>query len=188
MCPAFCDPLDSSLPVSSVHGIFQARILAWVAIFSSRGIFPTQELNLCLLCLLHCGWILYPLSHKDKFNGWTCFLEWKTHYFKCMFSQTYTYIRSSQFSTLKSLFFLEIKKNSIVYVSSRQVNGWEQSINLYNGFLWGKNFCTKEKEKSIIAVIQDKKKKQIKCQNLNGLIDQKHIINSYSINRSKYIK
>ena len=32
-----CDPMDCSLPGSSVHGIFQARILEWVAIFSSRG-------------------------------------------------------------------------------------------------------------------------------------------------------
>ena len=29
--------IDHSLPVSSVHGIFQARVLEWVAIFSSRG-------------------------------------------------------------------------------------------------------------------------------------------------------
>ena len=33
----FCDPVDCSLPVSSVHGIFQARILEWVAISFSRG-------------------------------------------------------------------------------------------------------------------------------------------------------
>ena len=31
------DPMDCSLPGSSVPGIFQARILAWVAISSSRG-------------------------------------------------------------------------------------------------------------------------------------------------------
>ena len=31
------DPTDCNLPGSSVHGIFQARILAWVAISSSRG-------------------------------------------------------------------------------------------------------------------------------------------------------
>ena len=36
-CPTLCDPIDSSLPGSSVHGIFQARILEWVAIFFSRG-------------------------------------------------------------------------------------------------------------------------------------------------------
>ena len=30
--PPLCDPIDSSLPHSSVHGIFQARVLEWVAI------------------------------------------------------------------------------------------------------------------------------------------------------------
>ena len=33
----FCDPIDCSLPGSSVHGIFQARILEWVAMSISRG-------------------------------------------------------------------------------------------------------------------------------------------------------
>ena len=32
-----CDPMDCSTPGSSVHGIFQARILEWVAISFSRG-------------------------------------------------------------------------------------------------------------------------------------------------------
>ena len=32
-----CDPVDCSLPGSSVHGVFQARILEWVAIPFSRG-------------------------------------------------------------------------------------------------------------------------------------------------------
>ena len=36
-CPTLCDPMDGSLPGSSVHGIFQARVLEWVAIFFSRG-------------------------------------------------------------------------------------------------------------------------------------------------------
>ena len=35
-CPTLCNPVDCSLPSSSVHGIFQARILEWVAIFFSR--------------------------------------------------------------------------------------------------------------------------------------------------------
>ena len=33
----FCDPTDCSLPGSSVHGIFQARILEWVPISFTRG-------------------------------------------------------------------------------------------------------------------------------------------------------
>ena len=36
-CPTLCDPVDCSLPSSSVHGILQARILEWVAISFSRG-------------------------------------------------------------------------------------------------------------------------------------------------------
>ena len=37
-CQLFCDPTDCSLPVSSVHGIFKARILEWVAISYSTCI------------------------------------------------------------------------------------------------------------------------------------------------------
>ena len=36
-CPILCDPVDCSLPGSSIHGILQARILEWVAISFSRG-------------------------------------------------------------------------------------------------------------------------------------------------------
>ena len=32
LCPTLLDPMDCSLPSSSVHGIFQARVLEWVAI------------------------------------------------------------------------------------------------------------------------------------------------------------
>ena len=32
LCPALCYPMDCSLPGSSIHGIFQARVLEWVAI------------------------------------------------------------------------------------------------------------------------------------------------------------
>ena len=37
-CPTLGDPMDCSLPGSFVHGIFQARVLKWVAIaFSGRS-------------------------------------------------------------------------------------------------------------------------------------------------------
>ena len=35
--PTLCDPMDCSLSGSSVHGIFHARVLEWVAISFSRG-------------------------------------------------------------------------------------------------------------------------------------------------------
>ena len=37
-CPTLCDPMDYSLPGSSVHGIFQARVLEWGALAFSASI------------------------------------------------------------------------------------------------------------------------------------------------------
>jgi len=63
-CPTLCDLMDCSPPGSSVHGISQARILEWVAIF--QGIFPTQGSNLHLLRLLYWQPDSLPLSHLRK--------------------------------------------------------------------------------------------------------------------------
>ena len=38
LCPTLSNPMDCSLPGSSVHGIFQARVLEWGAIAFSEGI------------------------------------------------------------------------------------------------------------------------------------------------------
>ena len=74
----FCEPMDCSPPGSSVHGIFQARILEWVATSFSRGsswtrdwthvsclagVFFTTEppvlhLFVVALQLLNCVWLL----------------------------------------------------------------------------------------------------------------------------------
>ena len=43
-CPTLCNPMDCSLPDSSVHGTLQARILEWLS-FPPPGISPTQESN-----------------------------------------------------------------------------------------------------------------------------------------------
>ena len=37
-CPILSDPMDYSLPGSSIHGIFQARVLEWDAIAFSSSI------------------------------------------------------------------------------------------------------------------------------------------------------
>ena len=37
LCPTLCNPMDCSLSGSSDHGIFQARVLEWIAISFSRG-------------------------------------------------------------------------------------------------------------------------------------------------------
>ena len=53
LCPTLSDPMDCSLPGSSVHGIFQARVLEWGAIAFS-GEMPYQNLywlpqNSCMM-------------------------------------------------------------------------------------------------------------------------------------------
>ena len=42
-CPTLCDPMDCSLPGSSVRGIFQAIVLEWIAISFSRGSSQPRE-------------------------------------------------------------------------------------------------------------------------------------------------
>ena len=68
-CPMLCDPMDYT-----VHGILQARILEWVVIPFSKGIFPTQGLN---PGLPQCRQILYQLSHKGSLR----MLEWVAYPF-----------------------------------------------------------------------------------------------------------
>ena len=41
--PTLCDPMDPSLPNSSVHRILQAKILEWIATPFSRGSFPPRD-------------------------------------------------------------------------------------------------------------------------------------------------
>ena len=53
LCPTLCNPMDCSLPGSSIHGILQARTLGWVAISSSRGSSRPTDWNQvpCFFCI-----------------------------------------------------------------------------------------------------------------------------------------
>ena len=62
-CPTLCSSMVCSPPSSSVHGILQARILDWIAISFSKGIFATQGSN---VCLLHWQADSLPLSHQGN--------------------------------------------------------------------------------------------------------------------------
>ena len=63
LCPTLCDPVDRSPPGFSVQGVLQARILEWVAVSFSGGIFWTQGSN---RGLLHLRQILYQLSYQGS--------------------------------------------------------------------------------------------------------------------------
>ena len=47
LCPTLCDPMDRSLPGSSIHGIFQAKVLEWGAIAFS-AVKPKENQNFIL--------------------------------------------------------------------------------------------------------------------------------------------
>ena len=70
--------MNCSLPVSSVPGILQARILEWVAMPSSRGIFLTQGSNPHLLCSLH--WQAGSLPLAPSVMG---LITWALSCYKC---------------------------------------------------------------------------------------------------------
>ena len=78
----FCDPMDCCLPGSSVHGIFQARILKWFAISYSRGSSWPRNWNhvSCVSCigrqiLYHC-------------------VTWEVHMYVCVCVYIYEYNES----------------------------------------------------------------------------------------------
>ena len=51
-CPTLSDPMDCSLPGSSIHGIFQARVLEWGAIaFSTNSFWVVLIIQAYLLLL-----------------------------------------------------------------------------------------------------------------------------------------
>ena len=68
-CLTLCNPMDCSLPGSSVHGISQSRILEWVVISFSRGSSWPGDQTLVtgsLQNFYHCRQILYHLSHQGS--------------------------------------------------------------------------------------------------------------------------
>ena len=65
-CPTPCDPMDCSLPGSSVHGTVQARILEWVAMPSSRGSSWPRD-GTWISCIV--GWFLTVWTTRETLQG-----------------------------------------------------------------------------------------------------------------------
>ena len=73
-CPTLSDPMDCSLPGSSVHGFVQARVLEWGAIAFSYFLFLLTPINFPYHLLL--GWMTFELNHLCYFLG-RLFLQMK---------------------------------------------------------------------------------------------------------------
>ena len=69
-CLTVCNSTDCSTPGSSVHGIFQAKILEWVAISFFRGSSQPRDRthNSCVSCIS--WWVLYQLSPGKPCHWW----------------------------------------------------------------------------------------------------------------------
>ena len=96
--PTLCNPMDCSLSGSSVHGIFQVRVLEWVAISVPRGSQPRDRTrNSYVSCigrraLYHLHYSLSGSSVHGIFQA--RILEWiATAYFRgCLQSRDQTHI------------------------------------------------------------------------------------------------
>ena len=74
-CPTLRDPIDCSLSGSSVHGVFQARVLEWIAISffrgSSRPRNRTRVSRIAGRCFPIWATLLFPLYFQNHGNHWT---------------------------------------------------------------------------------------------------------------------
>ena len=66
LCPTLCDPMKCNLPGFSIQGIFQARVLEWVAISFSRGSSRPRGWTQ-VSCIV--GRSFYPLSHQRSHHN-----------------------------------------------------------------------------------------------------------------------
>ena len=97
-CLTLSDPVDCSLPGSSIHGIFQARVMEWVAVAFSEILNIKVEKHTLLNCpasisvsllfpVCPCRWALpfflwRPACGKELFGYWNILIETVTC-FKC---------------------------------------------------------------------------------------------------------
>ena len=70
-CPTLNDPMDYSLPGSSVHGIFQARVLEWGAIAFSKTYTNLYQKMLLFLLLQRVYDIPDPISFSSPSIPWS---------------------------------------------------------------------------------------------------------------------
>ena len=74
-CPTLCNPMDCTLPGSTIHGIFQARILAWIAISFSRVSFQPRDWTLVSGISCIGRQILYHCTTKEALRKYHVYLS-----------------------------------------------------------------------------------------------------------------
>ena len=98
LCPTPSDPMDYSLPGSSIHGIFQARVLEWVAIAS-----PDTEMSKIIITFL---------------LDWLVKLFFPNTFLYCFLISVHIFLRAYEFTdTLEVWGFAKIERVSFSLIS-----------------------------------------------------------------------
>ena len=163
-CLTLCDPMDCSLPGSSVHGIFPGKNTGVGCHYLLQEIFPTKGLN---PGLLHCRQTLYRLNHQGslyfpkviqiiKWGGTCTPVYWLVHLLTCLYTpQSHSIINEAN-SEKKD----EGKYNSERVKTEGKRNTWcrspELALNLVLSFLRAK---AKSKTLTHLAFVLEEMKK-----------------------------
>ena len=73
-CLTLCNPMDCSLPGSSIYGIFQARVLEWVAISFSRGSSRPRN-RTRVSCIVGRRFTVWPIKWNKQVTKWQIFYD-----------------------------------------------------------------------------------------------------------------
>ena len=130
-CPTLRDRMDCSLPGSSIHGIFQARVLEWVGIAFSffflgshqTVLWPNNQQLSSLNTLIPLDWFRRPESPFA--NGWTTFLR---PFFPLLFieivSAGYFLFRSSKKAQRNPQETLSLSHRKLSFILSSLLTIW----------------------------------------------------------------
>ena len=138
LCPTRCEPMDCSPPGSSVHGIFQARIMEWVTISFSRGSSQPWDQTCVSCCLQNCRQILYLLSLRNDYLKGSRLFNWKSKDVTEDFEDTEKISLSHQ----KTLIFKKHSNHNSKHKHIQEIiSSWQQffyeSGNTYKVAFWG---------------------------------------------------
>ena len=100
-CPTLCDPMDCSLPGSSVHGIFQAIVLEWIAIFGSKRCYKYT----CFWAIYFSPWLIHQQILSSSF-----------FFFKSYLLYLQKLCSTSVHSSLPVLFYWSVNTNQYIFI------------------------------------------------------------------------